>query len=100
MPSMTSSYVKNVLTNNSMAGEIPLTKEELKDLCTINPEVVYFTAIDKTEFLTESEPKSSQIHCALQTELELPEALISPFEPTAINISIVDNLGVLKHFAT
>ena len=38
VPSLTSSYIKNFSSNNPMAGEIPLTKEELKDLYTINPD--------------------------------------------------------------
>ena len=55
VPSLTRSYVKNFLSHNPMAEVIPLTKKELKDLHTINPEAVFFTAIDKTVFLTESE---------------------------------------------
>ena len=70
-----------------MAGEIPLTKEELKDSYAINPDAIFFTAIDKTDFLTESEPESSQTDTASEIELELPELLISLFYPTAINIS-------------
>ena len=70
-----------------MAGEISLTKEKLKDLYTINPEAVFFTEIDKTDFLTESEPESSQTDTASKTELEPPEPLISLFDPTAISIS-------------
>ena len=54
-----------------MAGEIPLTKEELKDLYNINPEAVFFIAIDKTDFLTESEPESSQMDTASETEFKL-----------------------------
>ena len=38
VPSLTCSYIKNFLSNNPMAGEIPLTKEEQKDLYTINPD--------------------------------------------------------------
>ena len=52
VPSLTCSYVKTFSTNNSMAVEIPLTKEELKDLYTRNSEAVFFTAIGKTDFLT------------------------------------------------
>ena len=41
VPSLTCSYVKNFSSNNPMAEEIPLTKEELKDLYTINPEAAF-----------------------------------------------------------
>ena len=75
-----------------MAGGIPLTKEELKGLYSINPEAFFFfTAIGKTDFLTESQPKSSQTDTASETELELPETLVSLFDPTAINISGEEN---------
>ena len=63
-----------------MAGEIPLIKEELKDLYTINPAAVFFIAIDKTDFLTEREPESSQTDTASETEFELPEPLVSLFD--------------------
>ena len=56
-------------------------------MCTINPEAVFFTAIDETDFLTESEPESSQKDTASETELELSEPLLSLFDHTAINIS-------------
>ena len=42
MPSSTCFYVKNFSTNKPMVGEVPLTKEELKDLHTINLEAVFF----------------------------------------------------------
>ena len=87
VPALTCSYVKNFLSNNPMAGEIPLTKEELKNLYTINPKAVFFTAIDKTNFLTESEPESRRTDTASKTECELSEPLVSLFSPTAINIS-------------
>ena len=70
-----------------MAGEIPLTKEELKNLYTINLEAVFFTAIDKTDFLTESEPEFSQTDTTSETEFELLEPLVSLFDPAAINTS-------------
>ena len=54
---------------------------------TINPEKVFLTAIDKTDFLTESEPECSQTDTASKTEFELPEPLVSLFDPTAIIIS-------------
>ena len=82
------SYVKNFSSNNPMVGEIPLTKEQLRDLYTINPEAFFFTAIDKIDFLTESEAESSQTDTTSEIELELPELLVSLFDPTAINISI------------
>ena len=72
-----------------MAGEISLTKEELKDLYNINLKTVFFIAIDKTEFLTESEPESCQTDIPSQTELEHPEAMVSLFGSTGINISVV-----------
>ena len=87
VPSLTCSYVKNFSSNNPMAEEIPLTKEELKDLYTINPEAVFFTAIDRTDFLTESEPEPSETDTASETEFELPEPLVSLFDPIATNIS-------------
>ena len=70
-----------------MTGEIPLTKEELKDLYNIKPEAVFFTAIKKTDFLIEIEPECSQTDTTSETEFELPEPLVSLFDPTAINIS-------------
>ena len=69
-----------------MAGEIPLTREELKGLYTINPEAVFF-AIDNPDFLIESEPESSQTDSASETEFELPEPLVTLFDPPAINVS-------------
>ena len=89
VPSLTCSYVKNFLNNSPMAGEISLTKEELKDLYNINLKTVFFIAIDKTEFLTESEPESCQTDTPSQTELEHPEAMVSLFGSTGINISVV-----------
>ena len=86
VPLLTFSYVKSFLTNSPMAGEIPLTNEELKDLYTINPEAVFFTATDKTYFLTENERKYTQTATASITELELPEPLISQFDPTGVQI--------------
>ena len=41
LPSLTCSYVKKNSSNNPMAGEIPLTKNEFKDLYTKNPEAVF-----------------------------------------------------------
>ena len=70
-----------------MAGEVPLTKEELNDLYAINTEAVFFTAIDKTDFLTEIEAESSQTDTGSELEFELPEPLVSLFDRTAINIS-------------
>ena len=87
VPSLSCSYLKNFLSNNPMAREIPLTKEELKDLYTIKSETVLFTATDKTDFLTESEPEYSQTVTASESEFELPELLVNLFDPTAINIS-------------
>ena len=63
----------------------------------INPKAVFFTAIDKTDFLTgsepePSEPESSQTDTPSETELNLPKPLISLFDPTAINISDEENL--------
>ena len=55
----------------------------------INPKTVFFNAIDKTEFLTESEPESRQTDTPSQTELEHPEAMVSRFGSTGINISVV-----------
>ena len=80
VPSLTCSDVKKFSSNSPMAGEIPLIKEELKDLYTINPAAVFFIAIDKTDFLTESEPESSQTDTASETEFELPEPLASLFD--------------------
>ena len=54
---------------------------------TINPEAVSFTAIDKTDFLAESEAESSQTDTASETEFELSQPLVSLFDPSAINIS-------------
>ena len=75
VPSLTCSYVKNFSSNNPMVGEFPLTKEELKDLYTINSEAVFFTATDKTDFLTESEAEYSLTDTVSETEFELPEPL-------------------------
>ena len=87
VPSLTCSYDKNFSTNNPLAWEIPETKEELKDLYTINPEDIFFTEIDKTYFVTKSESKSVQIDTTWETKFELPEPLISLFDPTAISVS-------------
>ena len=51
-----------------MAREIFLTKVELKEFYTINPEAAFLTAIEKTDFLTESEPESSQTDASSETE--------------------------------
>ena len=68
VPSLTCHYVKNFSSNNPMAREIFLTKVELKEFYTINPEAAFFTAIEKTDFLTESEPESSQTDASSETE--------------------------------
>ena len=96
VPSLSCSYLKNFLSNNPMAEEIPLTKEELKDLYTIKPETVLFTTTEKTDFLTESQPEYSQTDTASESEFELPELLVSLFDPTAINISN-ENLKTLSN---
>ena len=46
--SLTCFYVENFSTNNPIAGELPLTKEEPEDLHTINPEAVLFIALQLT----------------------------------------------------
>ena len=87
MPPLRYAYVEKVWTDKSLAQEITLTKEKLKDLYTINSEAVIFTAIDKADVLTESGPKSSQTDTALETKFELPEQLKCVFGRTAINVS-------------
>ena len=83
-------YTEDVFKTSS----VRLHQDECLLGYTINPEAVSFTAIavsftaiDKTDFLTESEAESSQTDTASKTEFELPEPLVSLFDPTTINIS-------------
>ena len=87
VPPLRYAYVEKVSTNKPLAQEITLTKEKLKYLYTINSEAVFFTTIDKADFLIESGPESSQTDTALETKFELPEQLKCMFDRTAINIS-------------